>query len=160
MTVPMSSVPVSTVPRVVAFLTAGLTANVTQYDTNTALGVAYIEQISGYDPFDQVTIGDAHSRTTKRTQMVGSGGAGWLFEDFTLDIEIVSWQGGQNLQLVVERAWRLLGQVEAFIRSDPSLGGLVIVAYPSSSKSTAGYMDDSKGVSCVIDLTVDVEARI
>jgi hypothetical protein len=160
MTVPMSSVPVSTAPRVVAFLTSGLTANITPFDTNTALGVAYIEQPSGYDPFDQVTIGDVGNRTTRREQMVGTGGTGWLYEDYTLDIEIVSWQGGQNLQLVLERAWRLLGQVEAFIRSDPSLGALVITAYPSSSKSTAGYMDDKKGVSCVIDVTVDVEARI
>lgn len=160
MTVPMSSVPVSTAPKVVAFLTTGLTANVTPYDTNTALGVAYIEQPSGYDPFDQVTIGDVGNRTTKRTRIVGNGGRGWLDENYTLDIEIVSWQGGQNLQLVVERAWRLLGQVEAFIRSDPSLGGLVIVAYPSASKSTAGFMDDSKGVSCVIDVTVEVDAEI
>lgn len=160
MTVPMSSVPVSTAPAVVAFLTAGLTTNLTQYDPQTALSVAYIEQTGGYNAFDQVTIGDVGNRTVRRTQMVGTGGAGWLYEEYTLDIEVMSWQGGQNLQLVVERAWRLLGQVEAFIRSDPSLGNLVIVAYPSSSKSTAGYMDDKKGVSCVIDVTVDVEARI
>lgn len=160
MTVPMASVPVSTVPAVLFALVNGLTANLTQVDPETALGVAYMELPAKYDPRDSVVIGDAHTRTTKREQMVGSGGAGWLYETYSIDIQIVSWQGGNNFQPVVERSWRLLSLTEAFVRSDPSLGGLVIEAYPSSSKSSAGYMDNGKGISSVIDLTIDVEARI
>jgi hypothetical protein len=160
MTVPISSVPVSTVPKFLSYLTSGLTANLTQVDAQTALGVAYIELAANYDPFDSVVIGDAHTRTAKREQMVGTGGAGWLFESYSVDLQIVSWQGGNNFQPVTDRAWRLLGLVEGFLRSDPSCGGLVIEAYPAASKSSAGYMDNGKGISCVIDLTVDVEARI
>ena len=160
MTVPISSVPVSTVPQVIAFLMFGITTNTTQVDAQTALGVAYIELASNYDPLDSIVVGDAHTRTIRREQMVGSGGAGWLYESYSIDLQIVSWQGGNSFQPVVERSWRLLGQVEGFIRSDPSLGGLVIEAWPSSSRSSAGYMDNGKGISSVIDLTVDVEARI
>ena len=160
MTVPMASVPVCTIPKAMVYLMAGLTKNLTQVDATTALAVAYIELPSNYEPFDSVVVGDAHTRTVKQVQMVGSGGVGWLYETYSVDVQIVSWQGGNNFQPVVDRSWRLLSLVESFVRSDPSFGGLVIEACPMSSRSSAGYMENGRGISSVIDLTIEVEARI
>lgn len=153
-----TAVPASTIPAVKAYLVQAITAAV----ADPSVLVVYGEP-STEIPDDVIAVTDTE-RKTAPTQLVGSGAAGWLFENYEQTVVISCVLGGDDpgtQQQVEARAYQLLAVVEVAVRVDPSLGGLVASAWPSSSTSTGGAAasddGDPSGQGCDIDLKITVD---
>ena len=126
------SAPVSTVPAAIAYL---MTAIQTQLSTDSLpILLSLGDPVQTYLPNDVVIIGEVR-RVVDPDTFVGSGGQFWLQEKYNVDIVSKSWTGSAETLVVMERAWQLNAYVETAIRNDPSLGGLVNIAYPSGGTS-------------------------
>ena len=126
------TIPVSTVPQAIAYL---LTAIQTQLSTDSLpIMLTLGDPTLTYLPNDIVKIAGVQ-RTVNPDTFVGSGGQFWLEEQYHIDIICASWTGSAETLVVTERVWQLNAYVEAAIRTDPSLGGLVNIAYPSGGTS-------------------------
>lgn len=108
-------------------------------------------------PDDIVAIGTAVTIETVPIQMVGSGGAGWLDERYDVEIVISVYRGGDNGRGVLERAAALADLVVSVVRTDPSLGGAVVVAHPSVGSFVPSFDAEHKGR--VVDATVNVSCH-
>jgi len=152
------TIPVSTAPAVKAYLFTQLQANITAASGSSLL-VCYDEP-GPYEPDDIVSVGDVTARNTAQLAMVGSGGAGWLIENYSLEVVVDCFRGGDDPQTVDERAWALIGQVEAVVRTDPSCGDLVVEARPGQCRSESMWDDAHKGRRVRAAVAVDVQAQI
>lgn len=152
------TIPVSTAPQVKAYLFTQLQTAITPV-TGSSLLVCYDEP-GPNEPDDIVSVGDVTTRTTTPLAMVGSGGAGWLIEDYSIEVVVDCYRGGDDPQTVTERAWALIGQVETVVRNDPSLGGLAIEAKPGSCRSESMWDDAHKGRRVRVTVAVDVQAQL
>lgn len=144
-------IPVSTIPAVKDYLLAQLQLALPGPD----LGVYYGAPDPGY-PDDFIVIGDTEQTLTP-VQMVGSGGAGWLFESYHQDIEVSVFRGGDTPKVVFERAAQIVAQIETVVRGDPSLGGNVTVAYPAGTHYQSDWEADHKGWVTEAHMRVFVE---
>ncbi|MEU6582753.1 hypothetical protein [Nocardia sp. NPDC046763] len=160
MTTPAAQIPVSTVPAVKAFLFQQISASVTPNPNPSFPLLVTYDQPGTNQPAEIVVVGSTRHRTAKPFQMVGSGGHGWLYEEYELELEIAVFHGGDDAQGCYERAYSILGQIEAVIRSDPSLGGRVVVAHPATTRDTCTWEQEHKGRLVVVELTVNVSAQI
>lgn len=133
----MTTIPVSVVPQVVAYLKTAIQTQLATTSTATLRNATYVfagDPTTPNLPDDFICVG-AISRTVTRMAFVGSGGRGALEEKFDVTVTVSSWRGGNTEEFVSNRAWTLIGFVEAAVRADPSLGGLVLQAFPSRSTS-------------------------
>ncbi|MCU1590091.1 MAG: hypothetical protein JWP11_1347 [Frankiales bacterium] len=93
--------------------------------------------------------------------LVGTGGAGWLREAYTLDVEISSFRGDDDPQATYERCAVLMAAVVDYVRQDPTLGGLInIQVRPDAFEVDPAWEDEHLGRICRILLTLAVENRI
>lgn len=154
------AIPVSTVPAVKNYLVTNLTAgpNSLAAVTGYGLGVFY-DRPNRYLPEDIVVVGDVH-RQVSVLAMVGGGGQDWLEEVYQVDITTSIFRAGDYAQTCYERAWTLTSGVESLIRSDPSLGGLVVEARPGVSTDATEWVPESKGRLCEVVLQVHVTATL
>lgn len=150
----MVTIPVSTVPAVKAYLLELMQVGLAGPD----LQVYYSEPGPGY-PDDVVYLGDT-KLTQQPVQMVGSGGAGWLFEAYHQVVEVDVYRGGDDPQAVFERAASLVAQIEAMVRADPSLGGRVITAFPADTDYESGWEEGHGGRITHATMRISVEAKI
>ena len=132
-------IPASTVPAVKAYLFAQLDTAISGQNVK----VYYAEPGPGF-PDDVIWLGDTE-QTYDPTQMVGSGGQGWLYEAYHQIVEVSVFRGGDTPQAVFERACQIVAQIEAVVRADPSLGGLVTTAYPAGSNYESDWSADHMG---------------
>jgi len=107
-------------------------------------------------PDDIVMVGDVE-RLVAPYQMVGSGQAGWLDEEYTVEVVVSCYRGGDDARTVFERACVLADQVVYVTRSDPSLGGAVVLAHPQTVRY--GSQWDDKHLGRIVTVTVDVRCR-
>jgi len=99
-----------------------------------------------YRPPELVVIGKIYDRRVSGFAMVGSGGAGWLKEDYEFEAMVYVFRPGESLQVeAYERAWQLMSLIENVVRADPSLGSLVIRARPDRSYDDSEWERDGKG---------------
>jgi hypothetical protein len=105
-------------------------------------------------------IGQAKNRTTTAWQMVGSGDAGWLREEYRLEVTVSVFSGGDDAIAPYNRAWELASIVEYVVRKDPSLGGLVIQANPADSHDESDWDETHKGRIVTVTLTIAVCAAL
>ncbi|WBP87042.1 hypothetical protein [Kitasatospora cathayae] len=126
------TIPTMTPPLVRQYLYNTLTAQLTadSNDPTSGLMVCYDQPGPG-QPNDIVSIGKTHNRLEPHA-LVGGGGAGWLTERYTVTVTVDVFRGGDDPQYAYARASALCDAVCAAVRADPSLGGLVLVAHPSS----------------------------
>ena len=153
--------PVSTVPRVLAYLQAALQA---QFNTDENPQNIYlcVGDPGEQAPPDIVEITGV-TRTTPHFAMVGDGEALALEEKYQVNVKISSAARGASQAtispVIIARAWQLLAYVETAVRLDPSLGGIVLTAWPG--KSTGGVPTwaegNINGMICEITSTIDVE---
>lgn len=126
-----------------AALVAGITAQVNDPEV---LVTSYTEGIR--NPNDIILVGTVN-RTASPVGVVGSGGAGWLHEQYTIDVTVSSYNGGDEAIVpwatITARAWALTAAVEAFVRSDPSLGGVLLAMRPQSSTADGRWDDNDTG---------------
>jgi hypothetical protein len=93
-------------------------------------------------------------------EMVGTGGAGWLEERYRVEVQVSAFVGGDNFQSTAEAAYLMWQAVASTVRADPSLGGLVITAFPASHDLTQLWEQNHKGPTAEIRAEIEVHARI
>ena len=147
-------IPVSTVTSAMAFLFSGITSAINDSEVLVSYGIPGPGQ-----PDDIVYIGSV-DRTATPYQMVGSGQAGWIDEQYDVEVVISSFRGGDDSRAVFERATSLADTVISVVRTDPSLGGVVQLAYPSDVSYVPAWDNDHKGYSTDVTLTIRCRARI
>ncbi len=157
-------IPVPTVARAKAYLLNNLTAGqyaITPADMSTAVLVSYGEA-GVYQPPDIVIIGRA-TRTASALAMVGDGGASSLEENYTIEVRCVSWRAGDTTaEAALERAWVMASAVETLVRSDMSLGGLVVEARPRQAADVSEWVMSANddGTETPLGFTGDVTVLI
>jgi hypothetical protein len=150
----MSTIPVSTVPAAVAALTSQI-----QTQVNTDPAASTILVIAGQEgsdaPDDLIIVArNIQRRVTERT-FIGDLSAQSLEETYTIDVLCSSWSGDPDPVANMNRAWVLAGYVETAVRTDPSLGGIVLIARPAGT--TDGYSRVSETpVGRLTEITVAV----
>lgn len=144
----MPTYPVSTVPAVKAYLFTQFTAAALTVPApfgDTAQLVVMYGPPAQYQPDDIVAFGTVR-RTITEHGLVGSGGAGALSEDYHVEVIIDVFRGSDLAQQVEERAYLILAAViETPVRVDPTLGGLVQVAWPAASDANSTWDPDNLG---------------
>jgi hypothetical protein len=83
----------------------------------------------GAGPDDLVMVG-AVRRTIRVAALVGGGGAGWLHEEYTVEVYVGSARGGDNPVEADTACAALVDTVIAVVRADPTCGGRVLRARP------------------------------
>lgn len=153
------SIPVSTVPAVRQYLLTQIQAQIGIY--TAPIVEVYLSDADHESAADLVIIGGAH-RALEPFAMVGSGGPHWLRETYHLEVSIECAQFGvdSTFSTVDSRAYQLLGMVETVVRTDPSLGGLVLVARPAESTSEHAWGDEHQGPQCLIKAQIYVSAEL
>lgn len=155
------TIPVSTVPAVKSYMRDQvMTALQDQVIPGFALVVCY-DRPGQYRPPEIVVIGKIYDRRVDGFTMVGSGGAGWLKEEYEFECIVDVFRPGESLQIeAYDRAWQLMSIVETVVRTDPSLGGLVIRARPDRSYDDSEWERDGKGWIVSITTRFTVCAQI
>ncbi|MEY9944889.1 hypothetical protein [Kitasatospora sp. GAS1066B] len=151
----MTTIPTSSIPAARTWLYAQLLATLTPDPLSTTSQLLVcLDEPGPFQPDDIVSVGEVH-QTYSPESGVGSGGPGWLREDYQLHITVDVFRGGDDPAGVFARARLLADQVVAVVRADPSLGGAVDRARPASASHTAGWDDEHRGRHVSIDLVVD-----
>jgi hypothetical protein len=154
------TIPSSTSPAVRAYLFTQLTAQL-QPDANvtTASLLVCYDEPGPNQPDDIVSIGKVQ-RQIGVNSLVGGGGAGWLDERYTVEIEIDVYRGNDDPQYVYQRASDLADAAIAVIRTDPTLGGNVLTARPHTSNHEVTWDDQHMGRHATVTIEVECFQRI
>jgi hypothetical protein len=107
-----------------------------------------------------IAVGASVQAVNAPFEMVGTGGAGWIKETYRVEIQVSAFEGGSNFQATAEAAYTMWQAVAGVVRADPSLGGLVIVAWPASHDLAQSWEQNHKGPTAEIRAEIEVEARI
>ncbi|MFC1410508.1 hypothetical protein ACEZCY_14715 [Streptacidiphilus sp. N1-12] len=150
MTTPIADIPASSTPDARTWIFEGIGAQLAGAENV----LVCLDEAGTYQPDDIVIVGDVH-QTYSPEQTVGSGGRFWLREDFTVTVTVSVYRGGDDPAGVFARARQLADMVVAVVRSDPSLGGAVDRAMPTSAVQTGGWADeDGSGRESTIELEI------
>lgn len=108
---------------------------------------------------DRVIVGGV-TRHVEVLAVVGGMGAGALKENYTVEFQVqATVYGGDPFPAVDDRAYAILDACEEALRNDPTLGGLVMWAYPSGSKSDHDQ-DENGSATCDITATIEIHQNI
>jgi hypothetical protein len=153
-------IPGTSSPAVRKYLFDQLTATLTP-DPNvpTARLLVCYDEPGPDQPDDIVAVGKVH-RTVSVNSMVGGGGAGWLEERYTLEIEIDVYRGNDDPQYVYQRSCDLADAAIAIVRADPSLGGHVLKARPQSTTHDVTWDDKHMGRHGTVTVEIECFQRI
>ena len=149
-------IPVSTIPAAKLYIFQQLMAAV---GGGPDTGV-YMDEPPNDPPVeaDVIVVGDVE-QAMEPWQMVGSGGSGWMYEKYSIDILVSVFRGGDDPVEVLTRAAALVAQVCAVIRTDPSLGGIVLQAYPASAHYQSGWSTEgASGRFTEVEMRIAIEA--
>lgn len=155
------TIPVSTVDTVKDYLYTQLNAQIPGAGTSDPATVLVSYDLPGaWQPFDIVVVGDIQV-TNSIESFVGSGGAHWLHEAYEVNITISVYRGdGFDAPAVWKQAKALSDYVDVTVRSDPSLGGAVQLAYPSTTRYLSEWAEDHSGRLVTVQKTIQVQTEI
>ena len=150
----------SIVKQAKAAILADLQNGLAPVDGADALLVCY-DSPGTYQPNDMVAVG-AVTREITTAGMAGSMSvAGTLHETFTIDVIVSVYRGGDQAQVVWERADDLVESVIGIVRADPTLGGTVLLAFPDRVDEPAAAWEDShNGRVCECHVSIMCTALI
>lgn len=162
----LAIIPPSTAETAREYMFTNLT-NILPPDTanGSSLLVCYDEP--GPDqPDDVVSIGGV-SLDYEFGSFVGSGGAGWLRERYSLNIIVDVFRGGDNAQMTFARAQYLSDLVMALVRYDVTLGTQgngagqpqIITATPKTSSVESEWDEEHKGRHSVANIEISIFAQ-
>lgn len=151
MSTPIGNIPASSIPAARNWIFAGLAA---QLASNPKVLVC-LDGPSTDQPDDIVSVGENIPQTYDPQSTVGSGGPGWLREDYTVMVHVESYRGGDVAAEAFAAARTLADLVIAVVRSDPSLGGAVDRARPGAVSHTAGWAEGHEGRLVEIEIGID-----
>lgn len=155
--------PVSTVPAVKRYMFDQVSDALNQLPPlpGFAAPIVFYDAPGQYRPSDMMAIGHVYQRVVRPMAMVGSGGAGWLQEEYELEVISDVFRAGESLQIdAYERAYQFNALMEEIVRSDPSLGGNVITAMPHFSFDGSEWEKDHKGWIVTVVNRLQILARI
>jgi hypothetical protein len=157
--VPVSSIPRTTAVRAKAWIFDQLVA---QFAGDQEMTVFWDQPDASIPTQNIVVLHRIIGRTTTHSRMMGNAGPGSFLEAYNIEIAVDCYTGGdsdvtRDLEAV---AWDYACTVEAVVRSDPSLGGLVIQAFPATSDDDPEWDQEHKGRLVHIAMTIAVEAQI
>jgi hypothetical protein len=152
------SIPVSSVPTAKAWLFNQLTANIDTAGVTEQSQVVYAQPTTYLAP--NIIAVDKVNREVTQAHMVGSGGAGWLREQYTIEVVISCMRGGSDFLSLETDFWALVALVESTVRTDPSLGGAVSVARPTRGDALSAFTDDHNGILCEGTFPIDCLAEL
>jgi hypothetical protein len=130
------TVPVSTVPAVLAVLKVDIIDQVQPGPSGDAVLVCFGEPAQ-YSPNDIIQINVNVRRTVKPQVFMGSYDTFSLQEDYQIEVLCSSWSGSTDVLAPMNRAYELNSYVETAVRSDPTFGGLVDDAHPAGTSGGA-----------------------
>ena len=148
------TIPVSTVPAAIA----GLTTLVNTQTATDSLPILVVQGEPGMDmPNDIIQIATSVRRTVVPEAMLGSYQLGSLEERYTITCNVSSWSGDPDPVAITARAYVLAGYIETAVRTDPTLGTVVLEAHPSGTDGgNATWTEDPVGRMCELTVSVDV----
>lgn len=154
------TIPSSTAPAARRYLFTQFTAQIAPdpLSPKSSLLVCY-DQPGPNEPDDIVAVGIV-TRQIGVNSMVGSGGAGWLDERYTVAVTIDIFRGGDDAAATFDRASLLLDQACAIVRTDPTLGGAVSTARPTTSQIDGEWDAENLGRHSVVTFDIECYARI
>lgn len=163
------TIPSSTVPAARLWLFKALVASLTP-DPGLANGDGYygdanasllvcLDEPGTYQPADIVSVGKI-DRQISVSSMVGSGGAGYLEERYSIEVTIEAARATEDSQTPFERVCSLVDQVCAVVRGDPTLGGHVLWSKPVTSTCEVVWSDDHQGRVGQAELQIECFQRI
>jgi hypothetical protein len=153
--IPASSAPVA---RKYLYDALNLALTPDPLSTKSSLLVCY-DQPGPNQPDDIVSVGKVH-RQIGVSAMVGDGGAGWLEENYTVEVLVDVFRGGDSAPAAYNRASGLVDAIVAVVRADLSLGGAVLRAKPMSDLTEVEWDDDHGGQRATSTLEVSCYQRI
>lgn len=157
------SIPASTVPAVVDWLVTNIAAHptVAAAPTDGSQPVLVVYGPPGtYQPDDIIAVAFPVQGTFTALAMVGSGGAGWLREDYDVAVEISCFRGGDDAKSVFARAGQLAYAVADTVRSDPSIGDAVVQAMPAGFTWEQSWDPDHKGREVRVVVQISVTSQV
>lgn len=149
-------IPASTIPLAKVYLFNQLTAAL----AGTQDLKVYMDLPPNDPPNEQdvIVVGDIE-QNLEPWQLVGSGGEGWLYEKYSIQVLISVYRGGDVPQVVLTQAANLVYQVCDVVRLDPSLGGNVLQAFPASANYESGWSDEgASGRVTDVEMKIAIEA--
>jgi hypothetical protein len=154
----LAVIPQSTAIAVRAYMYTNLT-NVLPADEANGCNLAVVYDEPGpYEADDIVSVGNV-TLDYEPGSLVGSGGAGWLRERYTLTIIADVYRGGDNAQMTFARAQYLSDLICAVVRYDPSLDELVISATPKASIVESEWDEEHKGRHSTATVEISIFAQ-
>src|ERR1035438_7723069 len=147
------TIPASTVPAAIEAIKAATAAQMTDPSILLTVGDPGMDL-----PDNVIAIGEVR-RTVEPATFIGNGGLFWLEEKYDIDVVCSAWSGSDNRTTITDMAWTLVNYVETAVRTDPSLGGIVNVAYPVGTHTlSATWTEDPDGMTIEIEMAIHVEA--
>lgn len=117
-----------------------------------------LDEPGAYQPADIVSVGKV-TRDIETSSMVGSGGAGWLAERYSIHVTIEIARG-DDAQSAFERTFALLDQTINVVRADPTLGGAVLWARPQAHDVEVMWTSDHTGRVGQVEIPISCYQRI
>ena len=157
------TIPVSTVPAVIEYLLTQIEVAANQ-DPGSGDFLVCLGEPSVDFPSAIIEVAKDVRRTVVPQTFIGSGGQDWLNESYDIDILVSVAMETVDVQTdpltLTQRAWQLLSYVETAVRTDPSFGGLDLIAYPRTAVQegpswTGGT--SGAGLLTVVTLTIHIE---
>ena len=124
------TIPASSIPAAKLWIVQHIAAHLPTPNDPTVT-ISYDAPAAGTS-FDDLIIVGRVERIVEPHAMVGSMQAGSLEEQYTVEVEVVVFRGGDQAQVVFERASALADAVVATVRTDPTLGGAVLLCRPGA----------------------------
>jgi hypothetical protein len=150
MTTPIGNIPASSIPAARTWIFNGLQTQLASVKNV----LVCLDEPGTFQPDDIICVGDVHQQYNPES-VVGSGGAYWLREDYTITVTVDVYRGGDDAATVFARGRQLADLVVAVVRSDPSLGGAVDRGKPGTVQHTSGWSEDHKGRQSVVEIGID-----
>lgn len=152
------TIPGSITKAAKAWIYSALTTALTPV-TGESLLVCYDEP--GPNQPDEIVSVGVVDRSLTRVGMVGSLGGGAFEDAVTIHVTVSVYRGGDEAQLVFERACDLIDAVIDVIRADPTLGGIALRAWPKSFVVAEAVWEEShNGRISETDIPIECTAII
>lgn len=152
----------TTVPAAIDALLAAITTTVAaDSQANQILIAEVLEQAD--DPLEVILVAEAEETLSIKPFCFTGGmtARNSMFETYTLDVKVSKYEGSYLPDDLIQRTFVLCGYVENAVRSDPSLGGTVLVAYPESRRVLSPeWAGEVAGLLMEVTIPIHVEASL